>query len=177
MKKLMLAAALALSLSAPAVQAAEDAATIAAVKEMFEAMNYRAIGKQTFEQMAAALPQMIGQSAKAAIEGNPNLSAEQRTQALQKLQADLPKIQSSVGALLSDATLVDELMDQSIPLYARHFTADEIRQITAFYRTPVGAKTLATMPALTKEAMMLSQRLMMPRVQRMVQQLQAGQAK
>ena len=177
MKKLMLAAALVMGLSAPLVHAAEDAATVAAVKEMFEAMNYRAMGKQIFQQMNAAMPQVIAQSAKAAIDGNPNMNAEQKAQALQKLQAELPKLQGAISTLMNDPTLVDELIDQSVPMYARHFTAAEIRQITAFYRTPVGAKMLQTMPALTGEAMELSQRLMQPRVQRMMQQLQAGQAK
>ena len=40
-------------------------------------------------------------------------------------------------------------------LYARYFTADELRQLLAFYHTPVGAKAMRTMPKLTAEALQL----------------------
>jgi hypothetical protein len=36
-------------------------------------------------------------------------------------------------------------------IYARHFTAEELREIIAFYRTPVGAKLLEMTPRLTEE--------------------------
>jgi hypothetical protein len=36
---------------------------------------------------------------------------------------------------------------QDIPaIYVRYFTADELRQIAAFYQTPAGAKALQTLP-------------------------------
>lgn len=36
-------------------------------------------------------------------------------------------------------------------VYARHFTAEELHEIIAFYRTPVGAKLLEMTPKLTEE--------------------------
>jgi hypothetical protein len=36
-------------------------------------------------------------------------------------------------------------------IYARYFTAQEMRAITAFYQTPVGSKTLAVMPQAMNE--------------------------
>jgi len=36
-------------------------------------------------------------------------------------------------------------------IYARYFTAQELRDMTAFYRTPTGAKTLTVMPQVTVE--------------------------
>ncbi len=38
-------------------------------------------------------------------------------------------------------------------VYARHFTADEIKQMIAFYKTPVGQKVLKLRPLLIDEAM------------------------
>jgi len=52
--------------------------------------------------------------------------------------------QSELGALL-------------IPIYDRHFTADELRQLLAFYRTPIGQKLLAEQPAITRDAMATGQ--------------------
>jgi len=40
-------------------------------------------------------------------------------------------------------------MNDAPPIYARYFTAQEMRDIMAFYRSPAGAKTLKTMPEIT----------------------------
>jgi len=38
-------------------------------------------------------------------------------------------------------------------IYVRHFTAEELREIIAFYRTPTGSKVLRMTPQLTAEVM------------------------
>jgi len=40
------------------------------------------------------------------------------------------------------------------PVYARHFTHDEIRQMIAFYESPVGVKMMSQMDALGEETML-----------------------
>ena len=54
-----------------------------------------------------------------------------------------------------------DLMKDAPAIYARHFSAVELREITAFYRTPTGAKALREMPAVTAESMAA----VMPRLQ------------
>jgi hypothetical protein len=44
-------------------------------------------------------------------------------------------------------------------IYARTFTADELRQVTAFYRGPVGQKFLEKMPVIVQESMAMGQKL------------------
>ena len=39
-----------------------------------------------------------------------------------------------------------EAMNEASPIYARYFTADEMKDITAFYSTHTGAKSLTVMP-------------------------------
>ena len=46
---------------------------------------------------------------------------------------------------------MNEIMNGAPDLYARHFTAQEMRDMVAFYRTPSGAKALKTMPQVTLE--------------------------
>jgi uncharacterized protein len=48
---------------------------------------------------------------------------------------------------------VTGLMDIMPAIYAHYLTADEMRDIKAFYRTPAGAKTLKVMPEILGEAM------------------------
>jgi hypothetical protein len=47
-----------------------------------------------------------------------------------------------------------ELEDRIAASYERHFTADELRQILAFYDTPVGKKLAGLQPTLMQEGML-----------------------
>lgn len=47
----------------------------------------------------------------------------------------------------------DELEAMIAAVYDRHFTTDELRQLLAFYDTPVGKKLLTTLPTIVQESM------------------------
>lgn len=49
-----------------------------------------------------------------------------------------------------------ELMAATPAIYARHYTAEELRQLVAFYRSPVGRKSLAVMPAIIGDMVRIS---------------------
>jgi hypothetical protein len=51
----------------------------------------------------------------------------------------------------------DGLIAQIIPIYAQTYTQDEIRQLLAFYRTPLGIKMIQTAPQLAQESMKVGQ--------------------
>jgi hypothetical protein len=44
-----------------------------------------------------------------------------------------------------------EIMKQAPPIYARHFTLDEINQLIAFYKSPIGIKAMKELPAVMAE--------------------------
>lgn len=52
----------------------------------------------------------------------------------------------------------DALIDLIVPIYDKHFTHDEIKQMIAFYETPVGKKLSTTLPLITQEAMAAGQK-------------------
>ena len=55
----------------------------------------------------------------------------------------------------SFARVMASTMAEAPALYARHFSAAELRELTAFYRTPTGAKALRVMPQLMPEVLAL----------------------
>lgn len=182
MKKILIGFLVSAAIAAPLAQAqqaaaAPDAKTTAAVHELLDAIHYRDMMRNMMGQMARQMPQMMQQSAAATINADKSLSAEQRKAKLDKLAAELPKVSASMERLMNDPSLVDDMMKEMVPLYARHFTADEIRQLTAFYHSPVGAKALSVMPQLMMEGMQLGQRVIMPRVQKMAAELEKDQPK
>jgi hypothetical protein len=50
-----------------------------------------------------------------------------------------------------------ELEEMMGSVYDKHFSSDELRQLLAFYRTPVGQKVLSTAPTITQESVMAGQ--------------------
>jgi uncharacterized protein len=46
-----------------------------------------------------------------------------------------------------------EVIDQVAPLYAERFTAEELRDIAGFYKTPVGRKLVAEQPEIMQQSM------------------------
>jgi hypothetical protein len=50
------------------------------------------------------------------------------------------------------------MIDQVAALYARTFTAEELREVVAFYRGPTGQKFVQRLPLITQESMVIGQR-------------------
>lgn len=75
---------------------------------------------------------------------------------------DRPEIERDYDALTAPgseiyAPFVASMIDQIAALYAQSFTADELRQIEAFYAQPVGRKFLERSDALTQASAQVSQ--------------------
>lgn len=164
-------AALALLASGGAYAQATDAST-AAARELFEAMNYRTMMNGMMQQMAQNIGGSMRAGAEAAIRNNPKASEQDKQAAIIKMEAELPAAIKPVQEMLSDPALVDEVLAETVPLYARTYTADELKQITAFYRTPVGSKMLASMPKLMSEGMQIGQQVVARRIGPLMQKMQ-----
>lgn len=150
-----------------------DPATVQAVNELLVSMKYDEVLKSSIKVMADQMPANMLAGATAAINGNAKLTDEQKRKELDKVTREMPKIAAAMNELMNDPSVIEEMIVEMGPLYARHFTLDEIRQLAAFYRSPLGTKILTTMPAVLNESMALGQKVMIPRVERLVQQLHA----
>lgn len=50
------------------------------------------------------------------------------------------------------------LIDSIVPVYDRHFTVEELREVLRFYETPVGRRMMLAMPDIMRESMVVGQR-------------------
>src|SRR3989338_11246913 len=55
-----------------------------------------------------------------------------------------------------DNVRVDEIIEQLIPLYDKHFSADELKAYITFYSSAEGQKLLQTIPVLMEESVDIS---------------------
>lgn len=85
-------------------------------------------------------------------------------QIVQDIQNKKPDLPDDAAQIIADSFV--ESMQQVTPLivadaaklYERYFTTQEIRDITAFYRTPTGQKSIRVLPQLMPEVMKFTQK-------------------
>jgi hypothetical protein len=144
-----------------------------AVRDLLDTMDYPNVMRKMLDQMSRQMPQMMLEGATATIRANKSLSEAERKQALDHAANQLPQAIAATKELFADPTLIDDMLNEMVPLYASHFTVDELHQMADFYRTPVGRKMVAEMPRIGGEAMQIGQRVMLPRIDRFMKQFAA----
>lgn len=179
MKKIVVILGFLAFLASPAFAqpAKVDTAADAAVRKLFVSMNYRTVMINAMSQMTRSMPVMMRSSVASAIAADTRLNDAQRKQALQDVEKVLPQAMEVANKFLSDPALIDEMMDEMIPLYARAYTVAEIEQIAAFYSSPVGKKMLETMPQMMAAGMEAGQRIVTPRLQKLMAEVMKPLAK
>jgi uncharacterized protein len=146
------------------------AANVAAVRDLMDAMNYRSMWQASMEQMAKTIPSLIREQALQRINADAKLNDAGRKESLAKMDAEVPRAAAALQGVLTDPALMAEMETEMVSLYSRHFTADELKQMAAYYRTPVGQKNMRMMPQVLAESMAISQRITMPRMQKAIEQ-------
>jgi hypothetical protein len=118
-------------------QGAPDADAMQAARDLVAVVSKDAIN-QMVDRITAQVWPPIEHSLKAKQDITPDQLADLRREFV-RIQVDF----------------VTKVMADAPAIYARHFTAAELHQLLAFYRTPVGAKALRVMPQITAEAVQL----------------------
>jgi hypothetical protein len=120
-----------------------DAAKEAAIRKMFEVMGTSKMMQQVLAAMSGNMKPMLMSS----------LPPGDYREKLTDLFFD--KFQSKVR--------VEQLLDLTVPIYAKYFSKEEIEGLTRFYQTPLGQKALSVLPQtvveIQTESMKLGERL------------------
>jgi uncharacterized protein len=111
--------------------------TLAAAQELVAASH-------AAEQLKTLLPLIMQQLKPAIVQGRPEIARD--------YDAAMPALIESMSAR-SDAFAAG-----IAEIYAHTFTGDELRQVTAFYRSPVGQRFLEKMPVIAQESMAMGQK-------------------
>jgi hypothetical protein len=105
---------------------------LAAARDLLQATN-------TDAQFSTVIPMMFGQLKQSIPPSGP------------KMQEELDKVFAEIQTQFIERR--NEVLDQIANLYAAKFTADEMKALADFYRSPIGQKFIAAVPELTAEAM------------------------
>jgi hypothetical protein len=153
--------------TAPAVD--PEAAVV--VKQMLVAIKYRELMAASFQQVEHSFPDQVRSAAAGMIASDPKLSEAEKKEAMARVEQMVPGVIASIHKTLTDPALIDEMMAEMVPLYANNFTIDELRQLAAFYQSPLGQKMLMRTPKIMGESMAISNKLLAPRMQNMMAQM------
>ena len=55
------------------------------------------------------------------------------------------------------AELKNDYIDILVPVYAKHFTSDDIKEMIKFYNSPIGKKQVSVQPQIMQDTMLASQ--------------------
>lgn len=112
------------------------------VRQLFEVMHM----SQMFDQMNAQMADVMGQA--------------------------VPCVPASYWQGFIDANGSKALLGRMVPIYQGRFTAEDVKGLLAFYRSPLGQKVLTQMPLAMAEGMKIGQQWGRERGQTMIKQLQ-----
>lgn len=133
MKRLILTAVLACGLATPALaqtQPPPSPERMQAARELMTGMNMRETFEKTKEQMLAR----------------------------QLADTALRDMQDILRDFMDRALKWEDLEPEFVRIYAETYTADELRQLGAFYQTPLGRRMLETLPEISAKSNEISQR-------------------
>ena len=117
-----------------AAQGEAQSDSLKAANELMAVMS-----KDTVQQMVTGMTAQVWPSIEQALRAKRS-DINQAT--LTELRSEFERIQMQyMGGVMADAPA----------LYARYFSAQELRDMLAFYKTPTGLKSLQVMPQLTTE--------------------------
>jgi len=145
MRKLIILCTITLAFSTIGFSQNEDATYRNTLQEMFEVSG----SEETYK---AAITQIMGMFKQQ----YANVEAEQWNQLEQEF--------------LSRS--IDELVELLVPVYQKYLTQEDLKEIIAFYETPVGKKFALHNPAIVQESMQVGQQWGMKIGQELQQKLE-----
>lgn len=150
MHRFALALGLMLALAAGAsAQNAPSASHLQAAETVVDLMNMEDTMRETQELM---LSQMMGQ--------NPMME----------------QFGDIIADITQQASNPEALRPEMVQMYADLYTEAELHELAAFYRTPIGQKTLEVTPQISLRSMEMVQRRMEPLVPEMMRRIQERMA-
>lgn len=125
-----------LVVSAPARAQGPSPEAMAAARELIAV-------SRAADQFKTILPLIAQQLKPAIVQGRP------------EVERDYDKVMPVMTELALKH--IDSVIDDMAAIYANTFSAEEMRQVAAFYRTPVGQRFLDKVPEILQQSMALGQ--------------------
>ncbi|HSB10080.1 MAG TPA: DUF2059 domain-containing protein [Blastocatellia bacterium] len=142
------------------------------IRGLYSAMKVDQMAQQSanliMDQMNKQLPSMLAQLLGDSLE----LRGKPREEFDRALIESSERVNARIKELLPQRIRWAETMEQIYyPIYDKHFTEQELKDLLAFYTSPTGQKAIQLMPDLLKESMEKAAEIINPRLMRLINQV------
>lgn len=84
--------------------------------------------------------------------GTKDMVNQMKSVMVAQFKQNAPSMPNGMFDEMMEELKAEELEESMIPVYARHFTGDDIKHLIAFYQSPFGRKVMREMPQIIMES-------------------------
>ncbi len=164
------------------VRAADDAgSTTATPPEKLKVIKEMLVASRTTRNARLGFDLIFGQQIRGITTGiseridkNPMLTSSQRADAKRAATEALKRRSDRFSKLVTEELHLDQAIEQAfIPMFDQHFTIQELKEMLAYYNSPIGQKSLDLLPAMSIEAAMKLNAQLVPKLKEISAQIDA----
>jgi uncharacterized protein len=90
--------------------------------------------------------------------GSAKLAVQMTNQLIDNYKTQVPNVPQDYWEELIKGINEEELVNQLVQIYEKFYTHDEIKELIAFYQTPLGQKMIKSVPLIYQEAAIVGQK-------------------
>jgi uncharacterized protein len=126
-------------------------------------------GKQTYDQtqqiVLSQQKQELPKILKQMIDGYSGLTPSQKKDAYARAIQNMSSALDEFGQYMNAETTYQEFLERVYyPIYDQYFTESDLKDLVAFYKTPIGRKLISISPQLSATSQKLTFEIIMPRL-------------
>ncbi len=107
------------------------------------------------------------------VTGASNLSKQILVQFIDVFKTQYPNVPQKFWNDFITEVHPDEMINELIPIYSKYYTNDDIKQLIAFYQTPIGRKTISILPQIAHDSAAIGQKYGMEAAKRVIEKMKA----
>ncbi|SEW52169.1 DUF2059 domain-containing protein [Chitinophaga arvensicola] len=120
------------------------------MKKLLAVVTFLCLMNNVFSQ-SASKDQKIKELME--VTGSGKLGAQISHQLMSSFQTQFPEVPAEFWEKAKAQVKPEEIINLSIPIYAKYYTEEEIVELLKFYKTPIGQKVIQVTPQLMTESM------------------------
>lgn len=144
----------------------------AAVKELLAVTEVTKVADRMYDMLLEEGQKNFTDSLMKSIQSDNRYTDEQKKDLLEKTTKSSERMFARYRELLPKSLNMGQVMeDVSCKVYDKYFSVSELKDITAFYKTPAGQKALAVLPQVMQESATMTSQIITPKVHSVVIQV------
>jgi hypothetical protein len=151
----------------PCARAQDKKEELKVYQKFFKATNIEAQYNQILNVMIVQLQQGFVVSFRETLKGIGDITPEEQARLKQLFEQSMGSYVKRMKVKIAEIMPLNELInDVYYPAFSKHFTVAEIKELTAFYESPIGQKFISTTPTVMQESTTIMNEKYTPELQK-----------